>query len=241
MLVAVLALGLACWKWYPLALTSAGMFLFDAEAPSHADLILVLGGDFWGPRVLKGADLGMHAFAPRVMISGPFYQGRPEGDLAIDFLVQKGYPHELFVSFAPTMRRQPSTKHKPSRRNSRRLGVRNVILVTRGSHSRRAKIVFRLFCPGVDFRSVPAHDEQFQAEQWWTNPRWREIFFLEWSKILGTVLVKYPAYLIRELAASVFTSRKPEPRTGVEPPELRRYRPAVRSASRGRIPTALKS
>ena len=240
MLVAVLALGLACWKWYPLALTSAGMFLFDAEAPSHADLILVLGGDFWGPRVLKGADLGMHAFAPRVMISGPFYQGRPEGDLAIEFLVQKGYPHELFVSFA---HHAASTidEAQAVAPELRRLGVRNVILVTRGSHSRRAKIVFRLFCPGVDFRSVPAHDDQFQAEQWWTDPRRREIFFLEWSKILGTVLVKYPAYLLKALTASVFTSRKPEPRTGVEPPELRQYRPAVRSASRVRIPTALRS
>lgn len=228
MLVALLALGVICLKWYPLVLTSTGSFLIDAEVPTRADLILVLGGDFWGPRVEKGADLGVQQFAPHVMISGPFYQGRPEGDLATEFLVQKGYSRELFLTFA---HHAASTidEAQAVAPELHRLGVRNVILVTRGSHSRRAIIVFRLFCPGVNFRSIPAHDEQFQAERWWTNPAWREIFFLEWSKILGTVLWKYPVYLIRELAADVFTFLKREPRTGVEPPELHRYRRAVRS------------
>lgn len=239
MLGAVVALGLAFWKWYPLALTSAGRFLIEAEAPSHADLILVLGGDFWGPRVVKGAQLGVQQFAPRVMISGPYYKDRPEGDLAIEFLVQKGYPRELFVSFA---HHAASTidEAEAVAPELRRLGIRNVILVTRGSHSRRAKIVFRLFCPGVSFRSVPATDEQFQVKQWWTNPSRRKILFLEWSKILGTVLVKYPAYLIRGLTASVFTSLKLGTRTGAEPQELHRYRLADHSVSRGRIPIARK-
>jgi uncharacterized SAM-binding protein YcdF (DUF218 family) len=203
-LAVALCLALAVWKWHAPVLKQFGSFLIDSEAPERADLILVLGG-FEGPRVVKGAELGIHAFAPRVLLSGPIYEGRPESDMAIEFLVKKGYPRELFVGF-PHHATSTIDEAQALAPELRRLGVRSVILVTRGSHSRRATIVFRLFCAGVYFRSIPASDEQFQADGWWANPRWRKIFFLEWSKILGTVLMKYPAYLLRELATRGFSS-----------------------------------
>ena len=135
-LVVTLCLAFVVWKWHAQVLEQLGDFLIDSQPPERADLILVLGGDFWGPRVVKGAELGLQGFAPRVMISGPFYQGRPEGDLAIEFLVQKGYPRELFVSFAhyaaSTIDEADAVAPELRRR-----GIRNVILVTRGSHSRR--------------------------------------------------------------------------------------------------------
>src|SRR5258708_38481609 len=95
----VLCLALAGWRYYPILLTQTARFLIDSDSPERADLILVLGGDFWGPRVVKGAELGIGGFASRVLISGPPYNGKPESDLAIEFLVQKGYPGELFLSF----------------------------------------------------------------------------------------------------------------------------------------------
>src|SRR5579863_1347877 len=69
-----------------------GEFLVCPDRPEHADLILVMGGDFLGQRVLKGADLGAKGFAPVVLISGPPYGWRPEGELAVEFLVDHGYP-----------------------------------------------------------------------------------------------------------------------------------------------------
>ncbi len=41
------------WKG---ALSLLGSCLIDSEAPRPADLILVLGGDFWGARVVKAAE-----------------------------------------------------------------------------------------------------------------------------------------------------------------------------------------
>jgi hypothetical protein len=75
----------------------AGDFLVCSDTPQPADLILVLGGDFWGPRVLKGADLAVKGYAPFVLICGPpYHRDRSEAEFAIDFLTAKGYPRRLF-------------------------------------------------------------------------------------------------------------------------------------------------
>jgi uncharacterized SAM-binding protein YcdF (DUF218 family) len=189
---AIAVLGGVVWHCYPDGLNWLGEFLVEADQPEPADAILVLGGDFWGPRVLKGAELGASHLAPRVLISGPPYGNRPESELAIEFLVQKGYPSELFVSL-PIEARSTIEEAIALAPRLYRLGIRRVILVTRASHSRRAMIVFRLFCPGIRFRSVPAMDD-FQARRWWMNPESKRLFYLEWSKILGTVFVKYPEF-----------------------------------------------
>src|SRR5258708_21245133 len=94
----ILCVALVSWRIYPLILAKLGEFLLEADQPERSDAILVLGGDFWGARVLKGAELGIQGFAPRVLISGPPYRNRPQSELAIEFLVQKGYPKALFVS-----------------------------------------------------------------------------------------------------------------------------------------------
>ena len=77
-------------------LPQAGNFLVCSETPQKADLILVIGGDFYGPRVLKGADLAVQGYAPLVLISGPPYgPGQPEGEFAVKFLATKGRPPDL--------------------------------------------------------------------------------------------------------------------------------------------------
>jgi len=42
-------------------LTSLAKFLLLSEPPAPTDLILVLGGDFYGPRAFLGAELGVSA------------------------------------------------------------------------------------------------------------------------------------------------------------------------------------
>jgi uncharacterized SAM-binding protein YcdF (DUF218 family) len=175
------------------ALSLLGSCLIDSEAPRPADLILVLGGDFWGPRVVKAAELSTLGYAPTVLISGPPYAGRPEGELAVDFLVKRGFRREMFAVFghtaASTVAEALALRGELARR-----GVKRVILVTSSYHSRRAAIVFGLFCPGIRFTSVPASDS-FYAAGWWKSPISREIFFSEWSKIFGTLTIAYPRYL----------------------------------------------
>jgi uncharacterized SAM-binding protein YcdF (DUF218 family) len=192
--VVVACLALICWRFYPVPLAAFGQFLVRSDTPEHADAILVLGGDFWGPRVLKGAELGVQGLAPRVLISGPPYQNRPESELAIEFLAGKGYPQTLFLSL-PHQARSTIDEAIALAPEMRRLNIHRAILVTRGSHSRRATIVFQLFCPGVHFVSVPATD-QFNALSWWSDPESRRLFSSEWSKIFGTILWKYPEFLI---------------------------------------------
>ena len=141
----------------------------------------------------------MQGYAPRVVISGtPYQQGRPEGDFAIAFLAQQGYPTRLFESFG---QHAHSTIEEANVLcgELRRRRVRRVILVTSTYHSLRAAIVFRLFCPAVQFISVPGSDPIYHQDGWWKDESSRSIFFSEWTKILGTVLMIYPKDRIRRL------------------------------------------
>jgi uncharacterized SAM-binding protein YcdF (DUF218 family) len=185
---------------YPFVLTWAAKFLLLSQQPEPANLILVLGGNFWGPRVLTGAELGVRGYAPRVMISGPPYRNQPESDLAISFLEEKGYRKELFTSF-PIYGKSTIEEAIAVCPELRRLGASRILLVTSAYHSRRANVVFRLFCPGLTLRSIAAPDTQFEPENWWKNERYRKIFFSEWTKLLGTIFWKYPAYELTRLGA----------------------------------------
>jgi hypothetical protein len=84
----------------------------------------------------------------------------------------------------------------------RRRHVKRVILVTSDFHSRRSAIVFRLFCPGIDFISVPGPEPKFHADRWWMDDHSRALFYSEWTKIFGTVLMAYPKDLIGRLWGS---------------------------------------
>ena len=79
----------------------------------------------------------------------------------------------------------------------KRLNAAKVLLVTSAYHSRRANVVFRLFCPGVRFVSVGAPDAEFTPESWWKTPHHRKIFLSEWGKLVATVLWKYPETKLR--------------------------------------------
>lgn len=182
-------------------LTLLGRYLITDHNPEQADLIVVLGGDFWGPRVKKGAELVEAGYAPLVLVSGPLYSNpairpQPEGDLAIDMLVREGHRRELFESF---LIQGKSTIDEVIEIGPvlRRKGARRILLVTSAYHSRRACVVFHLFQPRIQCRCIPAPGGEFEPEQWWRNTRYQDIFRSEWTKILGTVLVSYPRYLLR--------------------------------------------
>jgi len=185
---------IAALRWQAV-LTSLGAFLIDSQPPQHADLIVVLGGDFWGPRVLVGAELARYGYAPTVLLSGPPYSGRPQGELSIEFLVQKGYPRQVFQVFANQAHSTIAEANDLRRELSRRQ-VKRVLLVTSSYHSRRAAIVLTLFCPGVRFISIPAPDSHYHVAEWWNDESSHKLFFSEWSKILGSVLVAYPVYVV---------------------------------------------
>jgi uncharacterized SAM-binding protein YcdF (DUF218 family) len=191
--VAVTSLLLAA-IFYPPVLTWLARFLTLSQPPQRADLVLVLGGDFWGPRALIGASLAADGYAEKVLISGPLYSGQPESELSIRFLVEKGFRRDLFISF-PNTTRSTIEEGIAVCPELNRLGAKSVLIVTSAYHSRRANLVLRLFCPAIRFRSVAAPDGQFQAENWWKTPRYRVLFFSEWEKILATIFWEYPRHI----------------------------------------------
>jgi uncharacterized SAM-binding protein YcdF (DUF218 family) len=172
-------------------LSFLGSYLIYSQAPRSADIILVLAGDFYGPRVLQAADLAKQGYAPLVLISGTPYQGGMEGEYAISFLAKQGYSTRLFESFGhdahSTIEEAIALRGELARRH-----VKRVILVTGAYHSRRSSIVFRLFCPGIQFISVPGPDPNYHPDRWWMDDRSRALFYSEWTKIAGTVLMAYP-------------------------------------------------
>ena len=172
-----------------------GNFLVDSDRLEHADLILIMGGDFYGPRVLKGAELAKAGFAPAALISGPPYAGRPEGELAVEFLARRGYPKDLFAVFGHN---EPSTFGEvvALRGELARRHVKRVIVVTSSFHSRRCAILFRLICPGIRFLSAPADDPHYRPDRWWSDPEDRDLLISEWTKILGSLFIAFPVYRI---------------------------------------------
>ena len=197
LILAIILSAIVLIRWQA-TLSYLGNYLICSQTPQSADLVLVLAGDFWGPRVVKGAQLAVEGYAPLALMSGTPYQGRPDGELAIEFLAKQGYPTHLFESFGHNAH---STIEEAIvlRPDLARRGVRRVLLVTSAYHSRRAAIVFRLFCPGIQFLSIPAPDLQYHPDGWWKDPDSRRLFFSEWSKILGTILIVYPKYCVERI------------------------------------------
>jgi uncharacterized SAM-binding protein YcdF (DUF218 family) len=185
---ALLLVALIRWQT---TLSLLGRYLIYSQPPQSADIILVLAGDFYGPRVIKAAELAKQGYAPLVLISGTPYRSGMEGEFAISFLAKQGYPTGWFESFGhnahSTIEEAIALRGEFVRRH-----VKRAILVTSAFHSRRSSIVFHLFCPGVQFISVPAPDPNYHPDRWWIDDHSRALFYSEWSKIGGSVLMAYP-------------------------------------------------
>jgi uncharacterized SAM-binding protein YcdF (DUF218 family) len=166
-----------------------GQALVVSDPLEKADLIYVLAGDFFGSRVLLGADLGARGYAQRVLLSGGRYGDQYEGDMAVSFAVEHGYPRSLFC---PVRLDAVSTIDEARAMGPifSRMGARRIILVTSNFHSRRVGLVFRLFLPGFRFRVEAAPDLKFDPNSWWKTQPGRDLLLSEYKKLLGTLAVR---------------------------------------------------
>lgn len=199
--LAILVLLLAAAQPEPL-LPWLGAVLVESQTPRPADLIVVLGGDFWGSRVLTAANLAVAGYAPAVLISGrPYLSGHrwvPEGEMAILFLVQRGYPRELFRSFA---HQANSTVGEIAVLvpELRRLRVRRALVVTSNYHSRRAGVLLRSLAPDFEVIVIAAPEKGFEPGAWWKTTDGRQIFFGEWVRLIWNLGVAQWPYRVRML------------------------------------------
>jgi uncharacterized SAM-binding protein YcdF (DUF218 family) len=164
-----------------------GTWLVHADEPFRADVIVVLAGDPYGNRILKGAELAKQGFAPQVMVSGPAgLYDLHECDLAIPFAVRRGYPAAWFI---PVPHEAHSTDEEalvlaPVLAT---MHAHRVIVVTSDYHTRRALRILHARWPGMELRMVAARDEYFTPGGWWHNREGRKVFFLEWTKTLSSL------------------------------------------------------
>ena len=100
-LLAVVATLVVClWLFQDRLLQPCYDLLVEADPPAKAGIAVVLSGDGYGDRILKGGDLVRDGFVPIALVTGPTgYYEIPECDSAIDFAVQHGYPASYFEHF----------------------------------------------------------------------------------------------------------------------------------------------
>jgi uncharacterized SAM-binding protein YcdF (DUF218 family) len=162
-------------------------FLVDTQPPARCDMIVVLGGDWYGDRILKAAQLAKDGYAPHVLVSGAGYiYGNYESDLSIPFAVRHGFDEKLFIKF-----RYPAASTRDEALavvpELRRRGVKSFIVVTSIYHTRRAGNIFRQIAPDLQVRVVAPADT-LHWNKWWTDREARKTFLMEWTKTLTSTV-----------------------------------------------------
>ncbi len=180
------AVGLAILATSPYWLPTVGTSLEKFGEPHKADIALVLGGDRFGDRILKGAQLASSGYVPKVWVSGPSGNyGLYECELAIAFAVRHGFPESLFLCGRNDTRstREEAAVILPQ---LRRLGVKSLLLITSDYHTRRAGSLFRAAAPDLQIGVVGSRDAEFQIDRWWEFREGRKTILLEWAKTIAT-------------------------------------------------------
>jgi uncharacterized SAM-binding protein YcdF (DUF218 family) len=173
-------------------LEAAGRALIEDDGPRKVDAILVLGGDLYGDRTLKGAELGKAGYAPIVLVSGPprlmGYQSTDE----IQFAEKYGYPASLFRELPLPSPDAESTATEAGflGKYLAAQGIKSILLVTSNYHTRRAAKLWRKENPKLTIAVVPSIDPEhfFTAETWWKTRAGQKMFFLEWTKTISVIL-----------------------------------------------------
>jgi uncharacterized SAM-binding protein YcdF (DUF218 family) len=164
-----------------------GQYLVETDPPAKSDMIIVLGGDWFGNRILKAAELSKQGYAPHVLVSGGGYlYGKYEGDMAVPFAVSHGYDEKIFIKLL-----YPSSSTRDEAKavipELRRLGVKKYILVTTEFHTRRAGKIFRELAPDLELRVVPSPDT-LHWNNWWREREGRKTFLMEWTKTVTSTV-----------------------------------------------------
>ena len=172
-------------------LTALGTALVHDDGAAKAEIAVVLAGDYFGYRTIKGAALARQGYVPLVLVSGPpggFY-GLNEADAAIRFAIGKGYPAESFIPLYHTGL-STSDEAVAVLDALKQRHIHSFLLVTSDYHTARARRIFlaaeRQRGGGPVLRMVAAPDRNFSAAGWWRNREGRKVAFTEWTKTFAS-------------------------------------------------------
>lgn len=172
------------WLLHVPILTFAAQVLIEDDPPQKADAILVLGGDEYGTRIVKAAQLQKEGYAPYVLVSGPPTLLGHESDLMIEFARRQGYPASIF---RPINHNSDSTRSESALigRYLRGQSVKTLLLVTSNYHTKRAARLMRAQNPFLHVLVVAAPDPFFTPATWWKTRTGEKTFTYEWLKTIA--------------------------------------------------------
>lgn len=165
-----------------------GAVLVDTEPPQKADAIEVLGGDYFGNRILKACELVREGYAPKAIVTGggTFY-GKHESQLEIAFAGTCGCPADFFIPTGyPAVSTVDEVMHLLPELH--RLGVHKLLLVTSPSHTARATRVFRRLAPDIEIHPIASRDANWNNGYWWKTRQGRKTWFFETAKGIADFL-----------------------------------------------------
>jgi uncharacterized SAM-binding protein YcdF (DUF218 family) len=173
----------------PIWLPAVGTLLVENDSPAKADIGVVLGGDYRGTRISKAAELVQAGYIPQVLVSGPSgFFGMHESDLAISYMVRRGYPAGQFISL-PNDTRSTEEEAAVVLAELQRRGIHSFILITSDYHTRRAARTYRYVGRSMGYlpamRAVVAWSPLFQINRWWKTREGQKAIFFEWSKTVA--------------------------------------------------------
>jgi len=169
--------------------TIAGSGLFEDDGAAKADAILVLGGDAYGTRIIRGAELQKAGYSSRVLVSGPMNLLGHETDETIVFAGRKGYPATLFEAIPlPESANSTESEAEYLGRQLQAQGITSIDLVTSNYHTRRAAGLWRKQNPWLRINVISAPDPYFTPEGWFKNREGQKTFLLEWTKTIASRL-----------------------------------------------------
>ncbi len=170
-------------------LSLCGSALVEDDGAVKADAIVVLGGDGYGSRIIRAAELAQSGYAQRILVDGPVRLLGTEADDTIRYAATKGYPSSMFEAL-PLPKDVSSTRAEVQYlgRKLREQGIHSIDLVTSNYHTRRAAWLWRKENPGFPVNVVPAPDPNFAPEGWFKSREGKKTFFYEWAKTLSSHL-----------------------------------------------------
>jgi len=177
--LAIAVLGYATGdRWLPWL----GEGLIAYEAPQKAELIVVLGGDTRGGRIMAASRLIHEGWAPQALISGAGYvYGYHESDLEVDYAMRHGESPAEFIRFPfPALSTREEARAVID--ELRRMHIHKILVVTSNFHTRRAARVFRHEAPDLESHVISSGDEMFKLHSWWRNRESRKILLDEYLK-----------------------------------------------------------
>lgn len=185
--MAILLLIVLVYLSRTLWLPPLGEYLVKEDPGCRGEVAVVLGGDEGGRRVLRAGDLAREGAVQKVIVDGP--QGAydyTDDQLAIGFMVRRGYPKELFIGL-PIEARSTKSEAALVVAELKREGVHRFVLVTSDFHTRRAARIFRKATAGssISFCTVGSSTRDFSAPTWWQNREGQKVWFFEMSKTIA--------------------------------------------------------